>query len=237
MKRKCTARGLLALILVGWLAAFVSPDDPTETHEIDPALAALGWTELLIPGKVPAVYRLVDNGDVEVRSEAGVSILYRALSRDERNGRILTWRWRVDEAVPATDPAEAGKDDRDIAIHLWFPDTKKGGVWERIKRAVAGVLGIPLVGKALTYTFGGTGERHRRLANPHHEPGGILVVLRPTGTQTGKWYEERIDFVADFEQAFGKAPPQPVYLAISTDSDDTETRSVGRISSPVFRKK
>lgn len=237
MKRRCAARGLLALVLVGLLAAFGSPDDPSETHALDPALAALGWAELLIPGKMPATYRLAENGDLEARSDAGVSILYRPLSPKEQNGRILTWRWRVDEAVPATDPAHAGKDDRDLAVHLWFPDVEKAGVWESFKRAVAGIFGIPSVGKALTYTFGGTGERHRRLVNPHHDPGGILVVLRPTGTQTGIWHEERIDFVLDFEEAFGEAPPKPVYLAISTDSDDTESRAVGRISKLVFLRR
>jgi hypothetical protein len=239
MKRRRTALELPVpvLVLAGWLAMLVFPADATETDALDPALAALGWAELAIPGKTPAIYRLTDDGDLEARSKAGVSILYRSLTPNERNGRVLTWRWRVDEAVPATDPADAGKDDRDLAIHIWFPDDEEPGFWKRLKRTFAKVLGIPPVGKALTYVFGGTGERHRRLVNPHHEPGGILVVLRPTGTEIGKWFDERIDFVSDFEQAFGKAPPKPIYLAVSTDSDDTGTRAVGRIAELTFHEK
>jgi len=237
MKHGCATFGLPALVLAGWLAAFVLPADAAETHALDPALAALGWAELAIPGKTPAIYRLTGDGDLEARSKAGVSILYRALTPKERNGRVLTWRWRVDEAVPATDPAEAGKDDRDLAVHIWFPDDEDVGFWKGLGRAVANLLGIPRVGKALTYAFGGTGERHRRLANPHHDPGGVLVLLRPTGTEIGKWFREQIDFAADFEQAFGKAPPKPMYVAVSTDSDDTGTRAVGRIAELMFHEK
>lgn len=225
------------LVLAGWLVVLALPADATETHELDPALSALGWAELTVPGKTPAIYKLTDDGELEARSEAGVSILYRTLAPEERNSRVLTWRWRVDEAVPATDPAEMGKDDRDLAIHIWFPDDEDVGFWKGVGRAVANILGIPRVGKALTYVFGGTGERHRRLVNPHHDPDGVLVVLRPTGTETGKWFHERINFAADFEQAFGKLPPKPVYVALSTDSDDTGTRTAARIAELMFHKK
>ena len=237
MRLGCRTLGLRVLVLAGWLAALAVPADASETHALDPALAAAGWMELTIPGKTPALYRLSDDGDLEVRSKAGVSILYRMLAPKEQNCGVLAWRWRVDEAVPATDPAEAGKDDRDLAIHIWFTDDERGGLWKGLARAVTKILGIPPMGKALTYVFGGTGERHRRLVNPHHNPGGVLVVLRPTGTEIGKWFDERIDFAADFEQAFGKAMPKPMYVALSADSDDTGARSVGRISELTFHEK
>jgi hypothetical protein len=237
MLQRGTAPDFRALALVGWLAALGSPAHATESNALDPALAALGWAELAVPGKTPATYRLTDVGDLEARSKAGVSILYRALTPNERNSRVLTWRWRVDEAVPATDPADAGKDDRDLAVHIWFPDDEGGGLWKRIRRGITNVLGVPPVGKALTYVFGGTGERHRRLVNPHHDPDGVLIVLRPTGTEIGKWFDERVDFAADFEQAFGEAPPKPMFVAVSTDSDDTETRAVGRIANLAFVEK
>jgi hypothetical protein len=237
MVHGCRAPGLQVLVLAAWLALWALPADASETHALDPTLAASGWMELTIPGKTPAIYRLTDDGDLDVRSKAGVSILYRMLAPKERNCRVLAWRWRVDEAVPATDPAEAGKDDRDLAIHIWFSDDEGGGLWKALGRAVAEILGVPPMGKALTYVFGGTGERHRRLVNPHHDPDGILVVLRPTGTQTGKWFDERIDFAADFERAFGKVPSKPMYVALSTDSDDTGTRTVGRIAELTFHEK
>jgi hypothetical protein len=225
------------MVLAGWLAVLVLPADATETHGLDSALAASGWMELTIPGKTRAIYRLTDDGDLEARSNAGVSILYRMLAPKEQNCRVLTWRWRVDQAVPATDPAEAGKDDRDLAIHIWFPDNEGRGLWRGLGRTVTKALGVPPIGKALTYVFGGTGERYRRLVNPHHDPDGVLVVLRPTGTETGKWFDERIDFAADFEKAFGKAPPKPMYVALSADSDDTGTRTVGRIAELTFHEK
>lgn len=227
--------GMLALALSGCLAALPPTTTAANDRSLTQALTALGWAELAIPGKAPAHYRLTGDGAVEARSDSGVSILYRTLDPEERKSRILSWRWRVDEAVPATNLEEAGKDDRDLAVHLWFPDEEQPGLWKTMWQAGKTVLGLPPIGRAITYVFGGTGERHRRLASPY-DPDAILVLLRPTGTETGKWFDERVDFVADYEAAFGTTPPKPVYLAISSDSDDTGARPVAWIDEIAFHR-
>ena len=47
-------------------------------------------------------------------------------------------------------------------------------------------------------------------------------------------FREEIDFVADFEMAFGKPPPPLAYLAISGDSDDRSGRMSAIIADIAF---
>lgn len=225
---------LLKGMMLAVLVAVAIPSQASETSALDPALASSGWMELAIPGKVPTHYARTADGALEARSEASVSILYRLLDPTEQNAQVMTWRWRVDQAVPPTDPALAGTDDRDLAVHVWFLDGDEQGLWKSLGGAISSILGIPRIGKTVTYQFGGTGERDRRLVNPHHDPDGIMVVLRPSGTATGKWFSERVDFAADYRRAFGKAAPKPMYIAVSADSDDTGMRSTARIANIRF---
>ena len=227
----------ILIVVCGLMMTIASVGNTSEITASDHVLDEAGWKELGIPGELPTQYRMIDSDTIDVRSSSSVSILYRALMRREQNARMLEWRWRVDKSVPATDPADAGNDDRDLAVHIWFADDQPEGLWKSLSTAVSSVLGIPRIGKVLTYVFGGTGPRLRRLVNPHHDPDGVIVLLRPSGTETGKWFSEQIDFVADFKTAFGAVPPPPMYLAISADSDDTRAESTGRIAAIRFRER
>jgi len=234
--RRRTLRDVTVAALA-WMVLAVIPVEAAEPSAVDPALTKSGWMELVIPGETPNRYLLTADGALEARSDAGVSILYRKLGPKEQDNRVMTWRWRVDEAVPPTDPGRAGTDDRDFAVHVWFPDADDQGLWKTMSRAISSILGIPRIGKSITYAFGGSGKRGQRLVNPHHDPDGIIVMLRPSGTMIGHWFSERVDFAADYQQAFGKVVPKPVYVAVSADSDDTETRSTARIADMRFSPK
>ena len=169
-------RGVSAAILGRILSAAI-PSEAAETFAVDPALAKSGWMELAIPGKTPTHYSRTVDGALEARSEASVSILYRLLGPKEQNGRIMTWRWRVDQAVPPTDPARAGTDDRDLAVHVWFSDGEEQDLWKALSRAISSVFGIPRIGKSITYAFGGIGERDRRLVCPPSAPMGQIELI------------------------------------------------------------
>lgn len=219
--------------LFGWLVFFANPSVAVDKAVLDLTLSQSGWNELELPGKSPNRFQQIDGSTISVHSSASVSVLYRALQSHEVRARNLTWRWRVDESVPPTDPADKGGDDRNLAVHVWFAD-ENVGLWKSLKSTVTRALGYPQIGKVLTYTFGGTGDRLRRLVNPHHDPDGMIILLRPSGTPLDKWYSERVDFYADYEQAFGEPPTAPRYLAISSDSDDTQTRAQGLIADLAF---
>jgi hypothetical protein len=45
----------------------------------------------------------------------------------------------------------------------------------------------------------------------------------------------QVDVAADYRARFGEAPPAVVELAIGADSDDTASRTSGRIADLAFR--
>jgi hypothetical protein len=194
-----------------------------------------GWKLLSVPGKTPACFARQGLGGIRLSAENGVAFLYRRVPGDVGAKHRLAWRWRVDQPVPVTDLSKIGRDDRSLAVHLVFPMKSDDlPLWERISRAVTRIAAPPLAGKVLTYVWGGIQTRGERLANPHLGAHGRLIVLRSGDQPTGRWFMEEIDFAADFRKAFGYSPPPPIFLAISTDSDDTAGRSLGVIADLVF---
>ncbi len=221
--------------MAGFIVMLVAcPAGAGEVEARDPALGTMGWKEFSFSNIDPAEFTRLDNETIRVRSRDSASMLFRELGQPERDRRFLKWRWRVDKAVPPTDLREAGKDDRDISIHLWFPQDEKGGLFSALGRAVAKAMGAPTTGKAISYIFGGRGERGARLSNPFREGEAVYIILRPSGSALGTWFDEKVDFAADFERAFAMPAPRPAYIAISTDSDDTDTETDGTVGNLRF---
>ncbi len=124
------------------------------------------------------------------------------------------WAWRVDEGVGATDLARKGGDDRAIAVYFIF-----GQAGDREKEAMS-LLASKSV-SALVYVYGGFGTRGTILESPHMGDRGRFIVLRPANSARKVWLDEQVDLQADFHRVFGRAPPELIAIAISSDSDDT----------------
>lgn len=95
------------------------------TGRVDPQLLAAGWHELTFERKPANRFERVREDTVRVTSEAAVSILQRPVQIDLDVTPVLTWRWRVDETVPATDLTRKGGDDRSLAIFVTFSIPKR----------------------------------------------------------------------------------------------------------------
>ncbi len=199
-------------------------------------LAASGWHVLRFPGLAPTAFHCPEDGVIEVVAEDSSALLYRMVPEGEKAKRHLTWRWRVDTAPRPTDLTRAGADDRPLALHVAFAEEPgRNGFFHKLKRdLVTAVTGTPAHGKVLTYVWGGNGASGERFANPHLDGDGMMIVLRDGATPQGEWRAERIDIAADFTRAFGYAPPAPVFVAVSGDTDDTGGTSRARISAIMF---
>ena len=188
------------------------------------ALSDLGWKLLEMPDKPPADFALAPDGSIEVTSDGSVAFLYREAS----GGLTGQWRWRVDRAGPANDPAVKGRDDRPLAVHIWFPDE---AVSAGLKGLLAEMMGYPSYGRVLTYMWAAGDAKGRRFASPYFEPGqGAVVVLRDSSDGLGEWHEEKVDIAADYRAAFGAEPVAPAYVALSADSDDLGGMTLGRVA-------
>lgn len=202
---------------------------------VRPDLAEAGWKVLTFAGKPATRFAGRADGTIQVTATKSVAILYRRVPDRDRPKKQLTWRWRVDKTIPATDLSRKGHDDRPLAVHVWFPkDPNRTGMLESLGTALAGLFGVPLPGKVLTYVWGGKGRRGDTIINPYIPLDGTMVILRSGDAPTGQWFTEQIDFVSDFEHAFNYRAPAPAYVAVSADADDTMGQSLALVTDILF---
>lgn len=181
------------------------------------------WKLLVLPDKEPAEFKVSKDGALQVEAMNAVGFLYAQI--DSASAKRLTWRWRVDKDIPPTDLSQSGRDDRPLAVHVWFPPKPED---ISFRDRLGSLFGYPMIGRVLTYVWGGTAQRGAEMPNPHFEE-SKLIVLRSGATPTGQWFAEEIDIAADYQMAFGTKPPGTAYIAISADTDDVGGTSVARL--------
>ncbi|MCK8464348.1 DUF3047 domain-containing protein [Aliiroseovarius sp. S1339] len=166
---------------------------------------------------------------LDVQANGAVSITYKLLDQSDWDARAAQWQWSVDQTVPATDLRLKGGDDRNLALYFAFLPKAEA---ERVKggRNLRRLLKNPN-GRVLVYVWGGDHGRGAVLASPYLGARGKTVVLRPSGTGG---HAERVDLAADYRRAFGTDPGALVALALSSDSDDTNTVARGQITDLVL---
>lgn len=154
---------------------------------------------------------------LDVVSEDGVSLIYTPLAPDFWNMRTARWSWRVEESAPATDLAKKGGDDRNLSIYAVFlpPDEA-----ERLRgESVVALLDEPSA-RVLTYIWGGAYAREALVESPYLGARGAAIMLREAGVGA---HAEEVDLGADVKRAFGAEGMALVGLAVSADSDDTDS--------------
>jgi hypothetical protein len=167
---------------------------------------------------------------LDIVSDQAVSVLYTALPEDRWTGRQANWRWRVEQSVPPTDLQRKGGDDRNISIYFVFMDkasARRAGPNPRL-RSLLGNRNA----RMLVYTWGGDHARGDVLDSPYLEARGRTLVLRGAGTGD---HVETVDLAADYARIFGGTAEALVGIAVSADSDDTQTAIRARISDLVIR--
>lgn len=240
MPSPATARG--ACRRSAWRLAVAIPlltfalPAPAASIPMGPDLAAAGWRDLEVKGKPGNRFVGHPDGSIEVVSSSSVSRLYRPVEVDLDATPALAWRWRVDEPVPPTDLTQKGEDDTAITLFVGFPwDPGEASFTERLTRPlVEAYAGEDAPGRVLAYVFGGEQSRGAVVESPHLGNAGAVHVLRPADSPTGEWFEERVDLVQDYREAFGEDPPDPTQVAISADTDDTGSTSRGFIDALAF---
>ena len=159
-----------------------------------------------------------------VQSDGAVSMAYRAVPENLWGSSKASWRWSVDQSVPATDLRKKGGDDRNLAMYVVFlPEADA----QRLKGAgIRKLLGSDAA-RVLVYVWGGNHGRGKVLGSPYLGNRGKTVVLRDSGTGS---HSESVDLAGDYKRAFGGSKGAVVGLAISADSDDTDTAVRGAIA-------
>ena len=200
------------------------------------ALDTPAWKLIEFPGIDPSRFVRSADGRIDVLSDNSSAMLYRELRPAEKTRRFISWRWRVDTAPPATDLTRRGG-DRPLAIHVCFAAKPADrGLFGWMERALISDRAAMMRGaRCLTYVWGGRADRGAAFPNPYLTDRGYVFVLRGAQTPTGEWFMEKIDCARDYRKAFSEPPAAPpAFIAISGDSDGTESRAAGSVAGIVF---
>lgn len=165
---------------------------------------------------------------LDVISDGTVSMLWRRVEPSLRGTKMASWAWRVRKGVAATDLTVKGGDDRNLAVYFVFVDADRadalsGGNARQVLREDSA--------RALIYVWGGSHSLGSVLPSPY-SPRLRTKVLR--GVELGE-HRESVDLAGDFRTAFGEEPTALIALAISADSDDTDSSIVGSIADLLLR--
>ncbi len=162
-------------------------------------------------------------------SEGAVSLAWTRTSRADWDSTGASWSWDVSASVPATDLARRGGDDRNISVYFVFLPEDIAASMEGAN--IRQLNGNPNV-RILQYVWGGAYGRGTQVGSPYAPGQSVTVALRQAGTGS---HSENVDLARDFRAAFGTEPGALVGLAVSADSDDTDSVIRASVSSLVLR--
>lgn len=212
---------LLPLLLSGFLTGIAMPSDATVRIPLDVDADGTGWTRVTLPNTPAVQFETRKDGSLATNTMGAFGMVYRALPKFEQLPQI-SWRWRVDKSLPATDATRKGGDDRPIAVHIWFPlPADTDGFWNSIGKGISSLLGAPPAGRVITYMWGGKHRTGDSFRNPHLVDHGRIIVRQGEDAVLGVWLNEKIDVAGDYQRLFGGNAPPPAFIGISADSDDT----------------
>lgn len=170
-------------------------------------------------------YQLVeDDGVVVVRAEsrASASGLTRAIEIDPDLWPVVTWRWRIANVLAGGDVSRKEGDDYPARLYITFAyDPSRLGFLDRAGYEVLRILyGEYPPHAAINYIWASKSPVGTMVPNPYSAR-AYMIVVESGAERVGEWQVERRNLLADYEKAFGEAPPRISGIAIMTDTDDT----------------
>jgi hypothetical protein len=175
-----------------------------------------GWKEQRLSLFSSNDYRFGANLDMV--SDGSVSIAWTRVPPENWNSTRASWNWMVDQSVPATNLAQKGEDDRNISLYFVF--VPEGTAVELQRANIRRLLGNDDV-RVIQYAWGGNHRRNQIIASPYGPTGqGVTIALRQADIGS---HRENVDLAADYARAFGGDKGALVGLAVSGDSDDTNS--------------
>lgn len=170
-----------------------------------------------------------NGGSLDIVSDGAVSLAWTRTGSGDWGARAASWNWTVDQSVPATDLRLKGGDDRNISIYFVFlPEADAVNMDGANIRQLNGNPNV----RILQYVWGGNHSRGDVKQSPYAPGQGANVMLRQAGTGSNS---ESVDLARDFVTAFGSTPGALVGIAVSADSDDTDSLIRASVSNLAIR--
>ncbi|MCG6112386.1 MAG: DUF3047 domain-containing protein [Paracoccus sp.] len=176
------------------------------------------WRAVSFPRLAPTRYGL-GGGTLSIAGDASSSLIYRPVPDAARGARTARWDWAVTQSVPPTDLSRKGGDDRNISVYFVFMDAQ-AAVRLSPDTSPQRLLSSRSA-RTLIYVWGGNHTPGTMLVSPYLRGRGFTIALRPAVTGAAR---AQVDLARDHAAAFGTPAEVLVGLAVSADSDDTDSQ-------------
>lgn len=144
---------------------------------------------------------------------------------------VVRWRWRVDNVYEKGNLEEKAGDDYPLRVYIMFKyDPEKASFGEKVQYGLAKMIyGEYPPQSSLNYIWANRPHK-KRIYSSTYTHRAQLVIVRAGSEDTGSWWEQEINILDDYQQAFGKPPPLHASIAIMNDSDNTGESAVSYMS-------
>ncbi len=189
----------------------------------DPVSFGSGWNEQRLSLFSSNDYSF--GNSLNMVSEGSVSIAWKRLPQGQWGANGASWNWSVSESVPATNLSRKGGDDRNLSLYFVFvPQSEAASLQGAGIRSLLGRTDV----RVIQYAWGGNHARGTVIKSPYGKSGtGVTIPLRAAGTGNAS---ENVNLENDYARAFGGTKGALVGVAVSGDSDDTNSRIVASMS-------
>lgn len=134
----------------------------------------------------------------------------------------LRWRWKVDGVFQKGDAKTKEGDDFPLRIYVLFRyDPERASGWGKVKYNTARLIyGEYPPHSTLNYIWANREHPEIIITNSFSDK-AKMILLQQGRENVGKWVEQEVNIIEDYQKAFGEKPPPVASLAIMSDSDNT----------------
>ena len=170
-------------------------------------------------------YILVDDQNIKVikaESNESASGLTKEISFNPKEYPYLSWRWKVNKAIPGTDVTAKSGDDYAARIYVMFKyDLKDLSENEQSRISWYKFFNGKLPPLAtLNYIWANKMAVGNIVSSPYTDR-VKMVILKNKESALQEWHIEERNIYEDYKNAFGEEPKDVISIAIMTDTDNT----------------
>ncbi len=142
---------------------------------------------------------------LKAQSTHSASGLFKKQRIDLCKTPILNWRWRTENRLGNMN--EQSKSGDDYAARVYVVVSGGLAFWRT---------------QAINYVWASTSPKGKIWPNAFAGDHAMMLALRSSGDETGSWYTEKRNVLADLRQFFGEGIDSIDAVAIMTDTDNAQ---------------
>ncbi len=188
------------------------------------------WEPLYFPKiKKHSSYQAIAEQDhtyLKAESNASASALIYKKTFNVYDYPMVRWRWKIDNVYAKARTGVKAGDDYPIRVYVMFQyDSGMAGLSERLMYGAAKALyGHYPPQSTLNYVWASR-EGDAAISPSPYTGRAMIIALEKGRPKLGKWVDEEVNIIQDYQKAFGRKPPPIAGIAVMNDSDDTKERS------------